>query len=132
MIGGYDIVFESNADPEDALRTAYRLLAYLWPHAVVEDGVTGELLSAGTPFDAFSGRSAIMVYRDSDARDSWDAYEAEPINHNTMIHVLAGPGGATLVVDNPNDPIAKQVIQGMRTFLTDNIFHITAEGRAAA
>ncbi len=58
-----------------------------------------------------------MVYKDQAAFDSWEELGAEPCNHNTMVHVLASSKSATLVVDDPNEPDMKRIIQGMKTYL---------------
>ena len=116
MIGGYDIVFDSHAEPAEVFKKAWLLILSLWPNAVVEDANTGELLPGSFPPGALGDQGSIMVYKDEDARDAWTRLGGEPENLGTMIHVLASPGCATLVVDDPDDPITKKVIQGMDVF----------------
>src|SRR5882724_1117698 len=111
MIGGYDIVFDSQAEPEDVLKKVWLLISSLWPDAVVEDGNTGELLSVTFPLDIFADRDEILIYQDANALDDWTKEGGEPANLGKMIHVLATKGEATLVVDDPSQFIAKQLIQ---------------------
>ena len=117
MIGGYDINFESEMEPQDVLREAWLLTSSFWKNAVVEDANSGALLSLSASGVGFAGRSEIFIYKDIAARNAWLKQGAENANLNSMIHVLAGSGGATLVVHNPNDPIAKKLIAGMRSVL---------------
>jgi len=131
MIGGMDIRIKSRAESEDALREAFLLISRIWPHAVVEDADTGKVLSVLFPIEAFAGLTGIMVYRDAAARESWGRIGADPSNSNTMIHVIANEDSVTLVLDDPDDADMRKVVQGMETFLANDIFHILAERQVA-
>ena len=127
MIGGTDVRIESGAEPEDALKKAFFLISRIWPNVVVEDATTGDPLSVLFPIEVFAGLKEIMVYQDAAARESWERIGADGSNSNTMIHVIALHDSVTLVVDDPNEARIRQVIQGMRTFLANDIFHIPAQ-----
>jgi hypothetical protein len=120
MINGYDIVFDSDADPKDVFQAAWLLTSSLWPDAVVEDANTGEHLSATFSSEVFAGVQDILIYQDAKTRDSDEEIDGEPAYLGKMIHVLADPGCATLVVNDPDEPVAKRVIQGMKAFLESN------------
>lgn len=117
MIGGYDIIYDTDVDPKKILRKTWDLVSNLWPNAVLEDGDTGVLIALPSATDAFADRDEVFIYKDLAARDSWNKLGAEPENFSTMIHVLAGPGMATLVVGDPNDPVAREVITSLADFL---------------
>ena len=126
MIGGYDIVLDSQVEPAEALRNAWLFISSLWPNAVVEDGETGNVLPVTSSPGAFAERTHIFIYKDEKWRKAWDEQGGEPENLGTMIHVLASPGMATLVVDDPDEPVAKQVIQDMTEYLENEALQLTA------
>jgi hypothetical protein len=127
VIGGASFSLRSNVEPEDVLRQAFLLIQRRWPTAVAEDAASGELLWPSVPFVTFVGRREIMVYTDSNARESWGHLGADPSNSNTMIHVLAATDSVTLIVDDPNDKTAHEILEGIKKFLANDIFHIPAE-----
>jgi hypothetical protein len=127
MIGGASINLASNVEPEEALRQAFVLILRRWHSAIVENAATGEVLPIAVPLDAFADLQEIMVYRDAEARHTWETLGASPSNANTMIHVIASATSVTLVVDDPHDPVTQEIAQGVRIFLANDIFHIPAE-----
>src|SRR5215213_6539809 len=104
MIGGFDIVLDSTVEPRLVLEKALHLIVAYWPNAVVENPDTGNLLNSPSEAGACANFSGILVYKDLAYRDAWIRVGGEPENLGTMIHVLASPGMATMVVDDPNEP----------------------------
>jgi hypothetical protein len=101
MIGGVDVVFDTQVEPAEALELCTRLIMSRWPAAVLENALTGERY-AGHAEIPFGLASELMVYRDQAAFESWQRLGADPSNANTMVHLLAYERGElTAVVDDP-------------------------------
>lgn len=81
-----------------SLEQAVRAVAKRWPHAVCENGDTGERYEHlwQAPLDE---ADELFVYRDGSADDAWDQDGAVPATHNTMIHLIADDSTLTVVVD---------------------------------
>jgi hypothetical protein len=101
MIGGVDVVFETQVERAVALELCARLIMSRWPGAVLENALTTERY-AGVAEIPFAHVSELMVYRDQAAFESWQRLGADPANANTMVHLLAyEEGELTAVVDDP-------------------------------
>jgi hypothetical protein len=97
MIGGIDIQLPTRAG-DSAVEVAVRAVRQHWPHAVFENGDTGDRYDHFWQIP-FGKLDEIFVYRDSEAADGWDADGAIPALYNTMVHILADEGMITVVID---------------------------------
>jgi hypothetical protein len=112
MIGGIDVVFHTKLDPAEALDLCVRAIVRHWPKALFQDATSGTLYTsyASVPFER---SPEFMIYLDRAAFESWEKIEADPSNHNTMIHVLSyAAGQATVVAD---DTAAQEMQSILRT-----------------
>lgn len=100
MIGGIDIRLKTRAGA-NSIEVAVRAIRQLWPHAVFENGQTGERYGqfGSIPFGEIE---EIFVYRDNDTAEKWEAEGAIPELFNTMIHIIHDEGFLTIVVDEQN------------------------------
>jgi hypothetical protein len=100
MIGGTDVIFETALSQAHSLEIAVRNVARLWPNAIFQDALSGEIF-AGPDAMPFSRINELLCYRDADARQRWDELGADVVRQNTMIHLLAYDAGRlTVVVDD--------------------------------
>jgi hypothetical protein len=111
MIGGCDIVFETSANAQDAMTVILGVIRRAWPQAVVEDA---DGRWRAPPGDAVPGDAAeVLVYRDASAVERWGDLGAAPELANTMIHVLAADGEATLVLGDPSTAEMRSMISDL-------------------
>jgi hypothetical protein len=124
MIGGVDIRIPTGAG-ESSLIVAARAIRQYWPHAVFENGSTGHRYQSywDTPLDQLE---EVFVYRDLAAADVWDAEGAVPAAINTMIHVIADDGLATIVVDEPQSAAMKTIVAAITSGLQTDILNLFA------
>ena len=100
MIGGTDVIFETGLQQAQSLEIAVRTVARIWPRAVFQDALTGEILDS-IDLIPFTRMKELLCYRDAAACQQWDALGADAATENTMIHLLAYDAGRlTVVVDN--------------------------------
>jgi hypothetical protein len=117
MIGGEDIIIETSDRRKPAvLDLVVRFIRRRWPHAVVQDGTSGNCFSsyAALPFGHIE---ELFVYRDERSFETWMRVGADVENANSMIHLLADETTLTLVVDDPGDPTMASVIEESRDAL---------------
>jgi hypothetical protein len=128
MIGGIDIRIPTRAGPLSA-EVAVRAIRQKWPAARFEDGLTGDRYDEfwQVPFCEIE---ELFVYRDSRAADLWDAEGAVPEAYNSMIHVIAGEGLLTLVIDE-EDGEMNSILAAVRSALADGILYIPVPLEAA-
>jgi hypothetical protein len=123
MIGGIDIRLPTRAGALSA-EVAVRAIRQRWPHAIFENGLTGERygLFAEIPFGELE---ELFVYRDLRAAELWDNEGAVPEAYNSMIHVIRDPDMVTVVIDE-RDAEMDCIIGTIRSALADEIFFIPA------
>ena len=128
MIGGIDIQLPTWAGDE-AVQVAVRAIREHWPHAVFEDGDSGDRYDdfGQIPFGELD---ELFVYRDIDVAKAWDAAGAIPKLYNTMIHVIGDDDMITVVVDE-KDAAMQDVIATIKSALGDVILY-TPELQEAA
>jgi hypothetical protein len=113
MIGGVDVVFNTQISSAESLDLCTSLVAGRWPEAIFENAITGEQY-AGYAAIPFGLVSELMIYRDRTAFESWQHLGADPSNANTMVHLLAcEPGEITAVVDDPRAAEAEELLREM-------------------
>jgi hypothetical protein len=130
MIGGTDVTMPTLAGPS-AIDLAVRLVRMRWPRAVFEDAINGTVFRkyADLPFRYLR---EIFVYRDEDARQTWDDLGADPSHANTMVHLLISSSTLTVVVDSLDDANMKEVVDAIASGLRTDILTMTAQMRVAA
>lgn len=114
MVGGHDVSVKTHGKTKDVvLSFAVRCVMRLWPGAIVQDGITGELFKSYADIP-FGETKELFVYRDQAALDIWDKLGASSTNRNTMVHLVPGSKYLTVVVDDPGDRVMDDLIRGMR------------------
>ena len=110
MIGGVDRYFPIPRQrlPE-VLDSVARAILRRWRRAVFQSG-EGRVFTtlAEVPLSA---ATELFVYRDMVSLSDWEAHGATPETAVTMIHLLANGDGLTLVVGDPNEPVAAGVLE---------------------
>lgn len=112
QFGGFDTHF---ALPRQQVREVLELAAQAifrrWTRGVIQaaDGEVHESLSA-VPV---SMASELFVYRDLASLRDWQAHGAKPENAATMIHLVADGDGVTIVVGDPQEPVAAGVLEAI-------------------
>ena len=123
MIGGIDIPIETRAGKQ-SMEVAVRAIRQHWPHAVVENAVTGDRYNRfwEVPFGEVE---EMFVYRDEAAADAWDEHGAIAELKNSMIHLLTDEGLITAVIDE-SDITIEWIIQAIASGLNDPILYLEA------
>jgi len=121
MIGGIEIRIPSRAG-DWSLEVSVRAIRQRWPKAVFENAESADRYNDFGEIP-FSQVEELFVYRDSDARDLWDAEGAVPLSRNTMIHLVADEEMITAVVDE-KDAEMEIIIAAIRSALADEILNI--------
>jgi len=129
MIGGRDIIIPTTRETE-ALDLAVRAIQNLWPHVVLEDGVSGEVFAHYRAVN-FKGRREILAFRDQEAAAQWDALGADPSLDGTLVHFLLSDGALTLAVDAFPGPEILSFVEGVKRSLQQDIFRTTITREAA-
>ena len=60
-----------------------------------------------------------FIYRNEEARASWDRLGWDETNKSDMIHVLHGGEEVTVVVEDRDEPLTKAFLDEIRTFLAE-------------
>jgi len=135
MIGGVDVILQTDLPADRALDAAVRTISRRWPHAAFQDGNTGLLLRA-YPLIRFAKLNEVLVYQDHSAFERWEEIGADPSTANTMIHLLSyKPGRLTVVVDDERATEMSQLISSIRAAITDRSWrmpHFVPPRREAA
>ena len=110
MIGGFDRSF--SVPPQrlaEALDSAAHAIFRRWRRAVIQaiDGSVYHSLNE-VPL---STTTELFVYRDSSSLRDWETHGAKPDNAASMIHLLVGTAGLTIVVGDPHERVAAGVLQ---------------------
>jgi hypothetical protein len=114
MIGGEDILIPlPDASPSVAMSAAVRYVLDRWPDAVMQDGDTARRFASFAAMD-FGHLREVFVYHDEQAFQSWDRLGADATNANQMIHLLAGDGQFTIVVDSLEDVSSASIVRELR------------------
>jgi hypothetical protein len=132
MIGGTDIAIATRAG-HAALELGLRTLHRRWRSAVFEDGESGERREGLRDFPV--GRtSEVLVYMNADSVAAWDREGAMPGLADTMAHFLLDDDRLTIVVDRPDSPEMRAVVDELRYgLLEQDRFLVPARsGRNAA
>ena len=114
MIGGSDIVFPAVGDSA-ALEACARIVGRHWPNIRFEDAITGDKYQrlGDIPF----GRvRELLAYLDSGAEAAWDA-DSPDSPENSMLYLIVRPQDVTVVLDNPNTPEMRSILESIRDFL---------------
>lgn len=119
MIGGQDIVMRIGAPSQ--LEGAVRLITSRWDQAVIEDAETG----AAVDWRSLSVRPLppeLLIYRNTQARESWATEGSAPGNCNSMIHVLRQANEVTFVVDDRHASEMVSLLTSLQRFLGQDLF----------
>jgi hypothetical protein len=112
MIGGEDVIIQlPDASPSVAMSAAVRYVLDRWPAAVMQDDTARRFDSFATM--DFGHLREVFVYRDEQAFQSWERLGADATNANQMIHLLAGDGQFTIVVDSLKDAGSESIVRGL-------------------
>lgn len=101
MLGRQDIVVQTHGLGRlPALDICARAILLHWRGAVFQSGATAQVY-VGYGAIPWGREHEIFVYRDRDALDNWEEFEAHAGNANTMIYLLAyDETQVTVVVDD--------------------------------
>lgn len=109
MIGGRDIVIPTDLGAL-TLQRAVREVSRAWPRAIVEDAVTGQVLSQDE-MDSLREEGELLVYKDDDAARQWAEFGANEPLHGTLIHLIHHDGHLTVVVDVPPSAEMEELVE---------------------
>ena len=113
MIGGVDTMIELPGVAQSvAMAAAVRYIVDRWPGAILQDGDTARRFDSFAATD-FAHLREVFVYRDEHAFDSWERLGADATNANQMVHLLAGAGHLTIVVDSLQDALSASIVRGV-------------------
>jgi hypothetical protein len=115
---GTDIVIPAVGDAA-ALEACARMVQRCWPHARFEDAETGDKFAwyGDIPF----GRvRELFAYEDNKAEAAWDADRPDS-PPNSMLYLILSPTYVTAVLDDPNTPDMRALLEAMRNLLHDRI-----------
>jgi hypothetical protein len=124
-IGRQDVVIPTTLERAVALSIAAGLVARRWPQFVVVDGGSGRAFEQlrDVPF----GRvNELLLFRDEQARKSWEELGADPTNANSLIHLLSAHSKLTVVVDDARGEDVSPVLSAIRESLAFNAFYGSA------
>jgi hypothetical protein len=117
VIGGDDVIIKApQSGPEGVLVFATRRLQQRWGQAVIQDAETGELF-LGSWDIPFSKIKELMIYRDRAAFHRWAEEGAVEATANSMIHLIAEPSEVTIVVDDKEENVARDLIASLQEFV---------------
>ena len=117
MIGRYDKLF-SVSNPLELALAVIPLVRGNWPQAIVEDPLTGESLESAI-FGIAPLPEQIFIYRDEEAKHSWELHGAIPANNNTMIHLAVDDHMLAVIVDDPQEARTKQLLSSVAQIVLD-------------
>lgn len=107
---------------------AIRTITRLWPHAMIEDAVTGEAFDRYADV-TFAGRQEILVFRDAKAARLWDEIGPDPSLDGTLVHLLISGNQLTVTVDAEPNAQIRVYVAALQRSLGQDLF---ASGRRAA
>ncbi|XXY51964.1 hypothetical protein WME91_12555 [Sorangium sp. So ce269] len=98
MIGGFEFEISgcSSRDDKDIM---LRFLSAAWPAGVVETSDGRSVMTARQAVRNGATTSQFFVYKDIDAKRSWDEYGLNDANCDKMISVIFEPGFILLISD---------------------------------
>ena len=129
MIGGQDILIPCS-EPKVALDLATRAVMRRWRRCFIEDGDTGQALQNYAEME-FGGLREILISKTAEASDLWDQIGACPATKGTLVHLLAGRGTLTVVVDDEPTDEMKRIVREIRQALIQDLFASRAMQEAA-
>lgn len=118
MIGGTDVVLPARGDPA-ALDACARVIRRFWPQARFEDAVTGDKYPSYGDIP-FGQVQQLLIYHDEHAEAAWDADRADS-PPNSMLYVILSEDFVTIVVDNPDAPDLRALLESVREILQMNM-----------
>ncbi|MBI4612136.1 MAG: hypothetical protein HY720_00840 [Planctomycetes bacterium] len=123
MFGGHDIHVPMTPSPgPDDLDFVLRMIRHVWPDALVEDlakdGV--DHLPIDDVFPIGPSRE-VLIYRDTQSLCAWREHGATPGNESTLVHVLLGDQGLTIVVDARDSATGKLIEQIIEALLYNRL-----------
>ena len=117
MIGRHDILFATLNSGELA-QEAVKLVRLSWTDAIVEDPLTGDSLD-----DAMLGLvefpSRVFIYRNTDAKQSWEANGSIPENDHSMIDLAMDAETLAVIVDDPKEPEIANFLSSIGELVSD-------------
>jgi hypothetical protein len=115
VIGGSDVIIPATGDSA-ALDACARIIQRYWPRARFEDVLTGQ--KYGSYGEIPVGRvRQLFAYPDASAEAAWDADNAVAAR-NTMIYLILAPQSVTVVLDDPNAPDMRSILDSIRSALS--------------
>ncbi|GEM_PF-5547873 len=110
-IGGRDFVFTTQ-EPECTLRRILGVVEEFWPEGVVENALTGELLSwEARRWSALP--EELLVYRNQQVRQELLRHGARGSLRRQYLHLLRGDEEVTLVVGDLEDELAQAITESL-------------------
>ncbi len=114
MIGGNDIVFPAVGDSA-ALEACARIVGRYWPDVRFEDAITGEKYQRLGEIPL--GRvQELLAYPDAVAEAAWDS-DSPDSSENSMLSLIVRNDDLTVVIDNPDTPQMKSILDDIRNCL---------------
>lgn len=107
-IGGKDIVLTGKVHKDD-LDFLVRAIRRMWPNGLVQEADSSEAkpfseLRYPMPFN-----TEIFIYQNQEGFDSWELYGATETNQSQMIQVILDESELTIVVDDFNSTLGKNI-----------------------
>jgi len=121
MIGGHDLIYEIEIEPELALLLVYEAAVRHWPDCIVEDSKRRKPLLREVLSSQLSGVSEIMIFKNKAFRELWRARGATSDTEDTMVYALAGDRELTLAICNPNQGEVKEIVSAVRQLINDPV-----------
>jgi len=98
-----------------ALEACVRIVQRHWPHARVEDAITGDKYIRFGEIPLGRVRE-LLVYPNSDAEAAWDA-DSPDSPTNSMLYLILSPNFITVVLDDPTTADMRSILTSIRRMM---------------
>jgi len=130
MIGRTDIVIATHAGLAAALELSVRRIRSFWSDLVFAIPETGIRIRQYSQLE-LGHIDELFVYKNEHWADKWDELGTDASLTNTMIHLLAGEEGLTIVVDDPSESEMNLIIRAIQQGFSMDILNMIADREAA-
>ena len=132
MFAGEEILLPLVADNATTLQLCARAVLQVWQDGVIQDAQTAQVFNDYSTV-SFSSMKEMMIYRDENARKSWDELGADESNRNSMAHFLFTENHLMLVLDDTSSDESRNIISAVRSINEDDLALLSCSGiRGAA